>query len=94
MKNLKKGLFIGLSTLDFIYLTDKFFSINEKIVAIENTIAAGGPASNVAVTFSYLGYQANLLTLIGNHNFPDSLLKASNIASKSCQYFGTRKWME
>ena len=75
MKNIKKGLFVGLSTLDFIYLTDNFFGKNEKIVALENIISAGGPASNAAVTFTYLGYQANLLTIIGNH-FLSNLIKA------------------
>ena len=44
-------------------------------MALENTIAAGGPASNAALTFSYLGNQANLLTVIGNHSL-SNLIKS------------------
>jgi sugar/nucleoside kinase (ribokinase family) len=64
---MKKGLFIGLSTLDIIYLTENIPQQNEKIVALDDTLAAGGPASNAAVTFAHLGNQAHLLTIIGNH---------------------------
>jgi sugar/nucleoside kinase (ribokinase family) len=48
------GLFVGLITLDFIYLVDQVPASNQKIVAREHTIAAGGPATNAAVAFSYL----------------------------------------
>lgn len=61
------GLFIGLTTLDLIYLTDHFPHSNEKIVAIDETISAGGPATNAAITFRYFGNQATLLSVIGNH---------------------------
>ncbi|YAI82245.1 MAG: sugar kinase [cyanobacterium endosymbiont of Rhopalodia sterrenbergii] len=61
------GLFIGLTTLDLIYLTDHFPHSNEKIVAIDETISAGGPATNAAITFKYFGNQATLLSVIGNH---------------------------
>lgn len=61
------GLFIGLTTLDLIYLTDHFPHSNEKIVAIDETIAVGGPATNAAITFGYFGNQATLLSVIGNH---------------------------
>jgi sugar/nucleoside kinase (ribokinase family) len=61
------GLFIGLSTLDLIYLTKNPPERNQKIVALDQTIAAGGPATNAAVTFSYLGNCANLLSAIGTH---------------------------
>jgi sugar/nucleoside kinase (ribokinase family) len=63
----KKGLFIGLTTLDFIYLTEKIPAINEKIVAEDETIAAGGPVTNAAVTFSYLGNKSKLVTVLGKH---------------------------
>lgn len=61
------GLFIGLTTLDLIYLTDHFPHSNEKIVAIDETISAGGPATNAAITFKYFGNQATLLSVIGNN---------------------------
>jgi sugar/nucleoside kinase (ribokinase family) len=63
----QQGLFIGLITLDCIYLVAKLPETNQKIVALDQTIAAGGPATNAAVTFSYLGDRATLLGVIGNH---------------------------
>ena len=80
---MKKGLFVGLATLDFIYLTNNFLKQNEKIVAIDQTIAAGGPASNAAVTFAHLGNQANLLTVIGKH--PISNLIKTDLANYNVQ---------
>jgi sugar/nucleoside kinase (ribokinase family) len=56
-----------LSTLDLIYLTNNLPERNEKIVALDQTIAAGGPATNAAVAFSYLGRCATLLCAIGIH---------------------------
>lgn len=67
LESVKTGLFIGLSTLDLIYLTKKLPERNQKIAALDQTIAAGGPATNAAVTFSYLGDRATLLSAIGIH---------------------------
>lgn len=53
------GLFIGLITLDFIYLADAPPQANQKLVAADYTVAAGGPATNAAVTFRYLSYLEN-----------------------------------
>ena len=61
------GLFIGLVTLDFIYLAPSPPTNNQKIVASDYVVAAGGPATNAAVTFSYLGDRATLLGTVGNH---------------------------
>lgn len=63
----KKGLFIGLITLDFIYLVDKYPHQNQKIVASDYTVAAGGPATNAGVTFQYLGNQTLLMGVLGEH---------------------------
>lgn len=52
---MKSGLFVGLITLDFLYLAEEFPNRNQKIVAADYTVAAGGPATNAAVTFNYLG---------------------------------------
>lgn len=61
------ALFVGLCTLDVIQLVDHVPARNEKIAALRQTIAAGGPATNAAVTCSYLGGSATLLTGIGSH---------------------------
>jgi len=63
----RRGLFVGLVTLDLIYLADSAPRNNQKIVAADYTLAAGGPATNASVTFSYLGNQAQLLGVLGSH---------------------------
>ena len=62
------GLFVGLTTLDFIYLTPSIPEPNQKIVAIDSTTAAGGPATNAAMTFQWLGNHSRLLSAIGKHS--------------------------
>lgn len=61
------GLFVGLVTLDLIYLIQHFPNRNQKIVAIDHTTAAGGPATNAAVAFRHLGGTATLMGAIGVH---------------------------
>lgn len=63
----KQGLFVGMVTLDLVYLTEEIPERNQKIVASEYTAAAGGPATNAAVAFSYLGDRAILLGAVGCH---------------------------
>ncbi|MEA5504913.1 sugar kinase [Halotia wernerae UHCC 0503] len=62
-----RGLFVGLVTLDLIYLADSIPKNNQKIVATDYTVAAGGPATNASVSFSYLGNQAQILGVMGSH---------------------------
>ncbi len=61
------GLFIGLTTLDLIYLANSPPQNNEKLVALDYTVAAGGPATNAAVTFNYLGNTATIFAVVGSH---------------------------
>lgn len=61
------GLFVGLVTLDLVYQTAGPPSNNQKIVASDYTVSAGGPATNAAVTFAHLGNQAKLLGVVGQH---------------------------
>lgn len=63
-----RGLFVGLTTLDLIYGVTHLPHANEKQVATEFTIAAGGPATNAAVTFRHLGNEAFLLSGIGQQS--------------------------
>ena len=64
---MKTGLFLGLATLDLVYLAAKPPGENQKVVASDCTIAAGGPAANAAVTFSYLGNAAVWAGVLGTH---------------------------
>jgi sugar/nucleoside kinase (ribokinase family) len=63
----KNGLFIGMVTLDLVYLAADLPRNNQKIVASDYTVAAGGPATNAAVTFSYLGDRATIMGAVGTH---------------------------
>lgn len=63
----KQGLFVGLVTLDLVYLTPSPPGINQKIVALDYTVTAGGPATNAAVTFSYWENIAQILGVVGQH---------------------------
>jgi sugar/nucleoside kinase (ribokinase family) len=71
----KKGLFVGLITLDLIYLAESPPLPNQKIVAQETAIAAGGPATNAAVAFQALGNSATILGALGQHPIT-SLIRA------------------
>ncbi|MEG3844441.1 PfkB family carbohydrate kinase [Microcoleus sp. herbarium14] len=64
---MKTGLFLGLATLDLIYLAEQPPGENQKVVANDCTIAAGGPAANAAVTFGYLGNAAIWAGVLGTH---------------------------
>mgnify|MGYP000379610655 FL=1 len=64
---MKTGLFLGLATLDLIYLAQQPPGENQKVVASDCTIAAGGPAANAAVTFGYLGNAAIWAGVLGTH---------------------------
>jgi sugar/nucleoside kinase (ribokinase family) len=63
-----QGLFVGLTTLDLIYGVTHLLHTNEKQVATEFAIAAGGPATNAAITFRHLGNAALLWSGIGQHS--------------------------
>lgn len=62
-----QGLFIGLTTLDCIYLSQSNLQTNQKIVAIDHLTVAGGPATNAALAFSSLGNQGILMNVLGEH---------------------------
>jgi sugar/nucleoside kinase (ribokinase family) len=62
-----RGLFVGLTTLDFIYLSDRPLPANQKVVAQDYLAVAGGPATNAAVAFNYFGNQGKLLSVLGKH---------------------------
>ncbi|MBD2460406.1 sugar kinase [Oscillatoria sp. FACHB-1407] len=67
------GLFVGITTLDLIYLVEQVPTSNQKIVALDSIVAAGGPATNAAITFAHLNQQevvgqcAMLLAALGTH---------------------------
>ncbi|EIV95636.1 PfkB family carbohydrate kinase [Frankia sp. QA3] len=60
------GLFVGLTTLDTIYLVRRPPEPDEKIVAEDLVVAAGGPATGAAVAFAHLGGRATLVSAVGS----------------------------
>ena len=61
------GLFVGLTTIDIIYMVDEVPGANTKIVAHSQQLLTGGPATNAAITFSHLGGSPTLVSTIGRH---------------------------
>lgn len=62
-----RGCFVGLCTVDLAYVVAEFPGPNQKVAATQQELTAGGPAANAAVTFSFLGGDAVLITALGRH---------------------------
>lgn len=73
------GLFVGLATLDVVQRVERLPAPDEKVVAHETWLAAGGPAAVAAVAFAALGGRARLWTALGPS--PAALLAASDLAA-------------
>lgn len=61
----RTGLFCGLVGVDVIQLVDAPPGPDDKIVARDQVVAAGGPATNAAVAFAALGGRAVLAAPVG-----------------------------
>lgn len=61
------GVFVGLTTLDLIYRAESLPQPNQKVVASDYLVSAGGPATNAAVAFSYLAGSARVVSAVGSH---------------------------
>ena len=61
------GCFVGLCTVDLSYVVSDFPLPNQKVSASRQELAAGGPATNAAITFAFLGGAASLVTGLGVH---------------------------
>lgn len=59
------GLFVGLTTVDVIQLVDSPPGPDDKVIALDQVVAAGGPATNAAVAFRALGGRALLAAPVG-----------------------------
>ncbi len=79
----KSGIFVGLSTIDIIYDVTEAPRRNQKITAKSQEIIVGGPATNAAITFSFLGGTAALVAPVGQSSL------ASTIKDE-CERFGIR----
>lgn len=61
-----RGIFVGLATLDVVSRVAEAPGPNQKVTALFQEVAAGGPAANAAITFAALGGDAVLVTALGN----------------------------
>jgi sugar/nucleoside kinase (ribokinase family) len=57
----------GLATVDLVYRVGRIPGVDEKVQATSMTVAAGGPATNAAVTAAALGADVTLATAVGRH---------------------------
>lgn len=62
-----RGAFVGLGVVDVIHLVDRLPRPDEKVVARDELVAAGGPAANAAVAFAWAGGRPVLVTALGRH---------------------------
>ncbi|MGK3200214.1 PfkB family carbohydrate kinase [Amycolatopsis sp. MEPSY49] len=60
-------LLAGLCTVDVVQRVDELPAPGEKVQSLRVDVAAGGPATNAAVTAAALGAEATLLTVLGAH---------------------------
>jgi len=67
------ALFVGLCTLDIVQVVAQMPGQNEKVTALRQSVAAGGPATNASVAFACLGGRATLLTGAGRHPLADGV---------------------
>ena len=72
---------MGLTTLDCIYQVEHVPAADEKVVAQDSLLVAGGPATNAAVMFRHLGNEAVVVSALGHHPVT-SLIRADLAAQK------------
>jgi sugar/nucleoside kinase (ribokinase family) len=78
-------LFVGLTTLDVIFGFDRYPAEDTKNTARQFTLAAGGPATNAAVVFSYLRGEAQLISALGKSSI--SMIAAEDLARNGVKHF-------
>lgn len=81
-------LFVGLATLDVIQLVERPPTANEKTVALDSTLAAGGPAANAAVVAAHLGATVTLVTALARGPIADIIrgdLEARRVTVRDVQ---------
>ncbi|MEO0408965.1 MAG: sugar kinase, partial [Cyanobacteria bacterium P01_A01_bin.135] len=69
----RQGLFVGLLTLDVIYHVARLPQPNEKVVALDDLVGAGGPATNAAIAYRHFNHSATLLAALGCHPLAQTL---------------------
>jgi sugar/nucleoside kinase (ribokinase family) len=76
-------VFLGRSTVDLVYQVASFPEENTKTTANYFLAQAGGPALNAAITFSFLGGAAHLVSAVGRGAW-------SNVVKTELERYGVR----
>jgi sugar/nucleoside kinase (ribokinase family) len=58
---------VGLATVDLVQRVDRLPGVDAKAEALTAEVAAGGPATNAAITAAALGATVTLVTAVGAH---------------------------
>jgi sugar/nucleoside kinase (ribokinase family) len=58
---------VGLATVDLVQRVDRLPGVDAKTEALAAEVAAGGPATNAAITAAALGATVTLVTAVGAH---------------------------
>ncbi|MFI7542652.1 PfkB family carbohydrate kinase [Actinoplanes sp. NPDC049599] len=58
---------VGLATVDLIHRVARLPGVDAKAEALSTEVAAGGPATNAAITAAALGARVTLVTAVGAH---------------------------
>ncbi|BBH70877.1 ribokinase [Actinoplanes sp. OR16] len=64
-------LCVGLATVDLVQRVDRLPGADEKVQSDSVEVAAGGPATNAAVTAAALGADVTLVSAVGGHPLGD-----------------------
>jgi len=70
---------VGLATVDLVQRVTRLPGVDEKAEALVADVAAGGPATNAAITAAALGATVTLVTAVGAHPLGD-LIRADAAA--------------
>ena len=84
---MSKVLFYGLTTVDIFNYVDAFPGPNEKKMANEQQVLAGGPAANAAVACSSIAANATLISSVGKHPLGELIkrdLKSNKVELLDC----------
>lgn len=70
---MKKGFFVGRTTMDILYYHHGFLAENGKTKTMDYMTCIGGNACNAAITYALLGGEAVLITAVGDSSIGKSI---------------------
>lgn len=71
---MSKVLSVGIATVDNIVLVERYPEKDERVVALENARAVGGPATVAAIAMARLGVEVSLAAVVGKDEAGDFII--------------------